>query len=84
MTDPTAARKVPIFNAMDEAVAATQANTSVIYVPPAFAAGAVMEAADSGVSFVVAITEDSVLDMSRARVCTGPRCSYCWGRTAPA
>lgn len=60
-------KKVPIFNAMDEAVAATQANTSVIYVPPAFAAGAVMEAADSGVSFVVAITEGiPVLDMSRA------------------
>ncbi len=60
-------KQVPIFNAMDEAVSATQANTSVIYVPPAFAAGAVMEAADSGVDFVVAITEGiPVLDMSRA------------------
>jgi succinyl-CoA synthetase alpha subunit len=60
-------RKVPIFNAMDEAVAATGANTSVIYVPPAFAAGAIMEAADSGVEFVVAITEGiPVLDMARA------------------
>jgi succinyl-CoA synthetase alpha subunit len=60
-------QKVPIFNTMDEAVAKTGANTSVIYVPPAFAAGAVMEAADSGVSLVVAITEGiPVLDMARA------------------
>lgn len=59
--------QVPIFNAMDEAVAATGANTSVIYVPPAFAAGAIMEAADSGVGFIVAITEGiPVLDMARA------------------
>jgi succinyl-CoA synthetase alpha subunit len=59
--------KVPIFNAMDEAVAETGANTSVIFVPPAFAAGAIMEAADSGVSLVVAITEGvPVQDMARA------------------
>lgn len=60
-------KTVPIFNAMDEAVAATGANASVIYVPPAFAAGAILEAADSGVSFVVAITEGvPVLDMAGA------------------
>ncbi|MEK9501150.1 succinate--CoA ligase subunit alpha [Gaopeijia maritima] len=59
--------QVPIYNSMDEAVAETGANTSVIYVPPAFAAGAIMEAADSGVDFVVAITEGiPVLDMARA------------------
>lgn len=59
--------QVPIFNAMDEAVAATGANTSVIYVPPAFAAGAVMEAADAGIDFIVTITEGiPVLDMARA------------------
>jgi succinyl-CoA synthetase alpha subunit len=59
--------KVPIFNAMDEAVAATGANASVVYVPPAFAAGAILEAADSGVELVVAITEGvPVLDMARA------------------
>lgn len=58
---------VPIFNSMDEAVAKTGANTSVIYVPPAFAANAILEAADSGVDFVVAITEGvPVLDMARA------------------
>ena len=60
-------KTVPIFNGMDEAVAATGANTSVIYVPPAFAADAVMEAADSGVKLVVAITEGvPVQAMARA------------------
>jgi succinyl-CoA synthetase alpha subunit len=60
-------KKIPIFNAMDEAVAETGANTSVIYVPPAGAANAVMEAADAGIEFVVAITEGvPVLDMARA------------------
>ncbi len=59
--------KVPIFNAMDEAVATTGANTSVVYVPPAFAADAILEATASGVSLVVAITEGvPVLDMARA------------------
>ena len=57
----------PIFNSMDEAVAQTGANTSVIYVPPAFAANAILEAVDSGVDLVVAITEGvPVLDMARA------------------
>jgi len=60
-------KTAPIFNSMDEAVAQTGANTSVIYVPPAFAANAILEAADSGVAFVVAITEGvPVLDMARA------------------
>ena len=57
---------VPIFDTMDRAVDATGANASVIYVPPAFAADAIMEAADAGVAFVVAITEGiPVLDMTR-------------------
>jgi succinyl-CoA synthetase alpha subunit len=60
-------KTVPIFNSMDEAVAAAGANTSVIYVPPAFAADAIMEAADSGVKLVVAITEGvPVQSMARA------------------
>jgi len=60
-------KKVPIFNSMDRAVAETGANASVIFVPPAFASGAVMEAADSGVTFVIAITEGvPVQDMARA------------------
>jgi succinyl-CoA synthetase alpha subunit len=58
--------KVPIFNTVADAMAATKANTSVIYVPPMFAADAIMEAADAGVSLIVAITEGvPVLDMMR-------------------
>ena len=57
---------VPIFNTVAEAVKATGANTSVIYVPPMYAADAIMEAAASGVKFIVAITEGvPVLDMTR-------------------
>jgi succinyl-CoA synthetase alpha subunit len=60
-------KSVPIFDAMDEAVATTGANASVIFVPPAFAAGAIMEAADAGIALVVAITEGvPVQDMARA------------------
>jgi succinyl-CoA synthetase alpha subunit len=57
---------VPIFNTVADAMQATKANTSVIYVPPMFAADAIMEAADAGVKFIVAITEGvPVLDMMR-------------------
>jgi succinyl-CoA synthetase alpha subunit len=57
---------VPIFNTVHEAVRATGANTSVIYVPPMYAADAMMEAADAGIKFIVAITEGvPVLDMTR-------------------
>jgi len=57
---------VPIFNTVAEGVSATAANTSVIYVPPAFAADAIMEAADAGIALIVAITEGvPVLDMTR-------------------
>ncbi len=57
---------VPIFDTVDAAVKETGANTTVIYVPPAFAADAIMEAADAGVDFIVAITEGiPVLDMTR-------------------
>ena len=58
--------KVPIFNTVAEAVKKTGANVTVIYVPPPFAADAMMEAADAGVSFIVCITEGvPVLDMTR-------------------
>ena len=58
--------KVPIFNTVAEAVKQSGANTTVIYVPPPFAADAMMEAADAGVSFIVCITEGvPVLDMTR-------------------
>jgi succinyl-CoA synthetase alpha subunit len=57
---------VPIFNTVEEAVREGGANTSVIYVPPAFAADAMFEAADAGVRFIVCITEGvPVLDMLR-------------------
>ena len=58
--------KVPIFNTVAEAVAASGANTAVIYVPARFAADAVFEAADAGVKLVVCISEGvPVLDMTR-------------------
>ena len=57
---------VPIFNTVAEAAKETAANTSVIYVPPMYAADAMMEAADAGVTLIVAITEGvPVLDMTR-------------------
>src|SRR5690606_39941815 len=59
-------KTVPIFDTMERAVRETGANASVIYVPPAFAADAIMEAADAGIPFIVAITEGiPVLDMTR-------------------
>ena len=48
---------LPVFNTVEEAVKETQADTSVIFVPPRFAADAVMEAADTGIKLVVAISE---------------------------
>jgi succinyl-CoA synthetase alpha subunit len=57
----------PIFDTVREAVDKTGANASVIFVPPAFAADAVMEAADAGIGVVVCITEGiPTLDMMRA------------------
>jgi succinyl-CoA synthetase alpha subunit len=56
----------PIFDTVEEAVKQTGANATVIYVPPPFAADAIMEAADAGVAFIVCITEGvPVLDMTR-------------------
>jgi len=48
---------VPVFNTVDEAVAQTGANASLIFVPPPFAADAILEAADAGLEVVVCITE---------------------------
>jgi succinyl-CoA synthetase alpha subunit len=57
----------PIFNTVADAVRATDANTSVIFVPASFAADAVMEAADAGLRLVVCITEGiPTIDMMRA------------------
>lgn len=57
---------VPVFNTVHDAVKATGANTSVIYVPPMYAADAMMEAADAGIQLIVCITEGvPVLDMTK-------------------
>lgn len=59
---------IPVFNTVADAVSETGANASVIYVPPAFAADAIMEAADSRISVVVCITEGiPTADMVKAK-----------------
>ena len=56
--------KVPVFNSVEQAVKSTGANTSMIFVPPAFAAEAILEAADAGIALVVCITDGiPTLDM---------------------
>jgi len=47
----------PVFNTVSDAIAKTGANTSIIFVPPAFAADAIMEAADAGIKVIITITE---------------------------
>lgn len=74
---------VPVFNTVADAVIATQANASVIFVPPAFAADAILEAIDAGLPLVVCITEGipardmisvkAALDNSKT-VLIGPNC----------
>ena len=59
---------VPVFNTVKDGVRETGANCSMIFVPPPFAADAIMEAADSGVALIVAITEGiPVMDMMRVK-----------------
>jgi len=74
---------LPVFNTVHEAVAETGADTSMLFVPPAFAAAAVMEAADAGIRLCVLITEGiPTLDMVKARkyledlgtLLVGPNC----------
>ena len=75
---------LPVFNTVQDAVDATGADASMIFVPPPFAADAILEAADSGVRVIVTITEGiPVLDMLRVRnalrsypdsVLIGPNC----------
>lgn len=73
----------PVFNTVSEAVKLSKANTSIIFVPASFAADAIMEAADSGVETIIAITEGiPVSDMTKVnhylkgKKCTliGPNC----------
>ena len=75
---------VPIFDTVAGAVAETGADCSVVYVPPAFAASAIMEAADSGVGFIVCVTEGiPVLDMIRAHALARDRGSRVLGPNCP-
>lgn len=73
----------PVFNTVNDAVKEVNANTSIIFVPAGFAADAIMEAADSGIKTIIAITEGiPVSDMTRVnhylknKKCTliGPNC----------
>ena len=73
----------PVFNSVKEAVAESKANTSIIFVPPAFAGDAIMEAAEAGIKVIVAITEGiPVADMIKANnyvkkmnaILVGPNC----------
>jgi len=58
----------PVFNTVKDAVTTTGADTSIIFVPPAFAADAIMEAADAGIKVIICITEGiPVQDMVKAR-----------------
>ena len=59
---------LPVFNSVKEAKEETQANASVIYVPPPFAAGAIIEAIESEIELIVCITEGvPVLDMLQVK-----------------
>jgi len=73
----------PVFNTVEEAVKETGADTSIIFVPPAFAADAIMEAAEAGIKVIITITEGIpvkdmivVADYIKSRDCTliGPNC----------
>ncbi|WP_111671986.1 succinate--CoA ligase subunit alpha [Algoriphagus litoralis] len=73
----------PVFNSVEEAVQVTGADVSIIFVPPAFAADAIMEAADAGIKVIITITEGiPVADMMTAKpyikergcVLIGPNC----------
>ncbi len=64
----TSVEGIPVFNTVAEAVAKTGANASMVFVPPAGCADAIMEAADAGIALIVAITEGiPVNDMIKAR-----------------
>lgn len=75
---------IPIFDTVEQAVQATGANASVIYVPPPFAADAIMEAVDAGVPLVICITEGiPVLDMVRVKRYLAGRNSRLIGPNCP-
>jgi succinyl-CoA synthetase alpha subunit len=80
----TTHENIPVFNTVAEAVKQTGANATVIYVPPAFAADAIMEAADAGLPLIVCITEGiPVADMVKAKEFLKDRNSRLIGPNCP-
>ncbi|MCM2285230.1 MAG: succinate--CoA ligase subunit alpha [Desulfobacula sp.] len=76
--------EVPVFNTVQEAVKATGATASLIFVPPAFGADAIMEAADAGVKLIVTITEGiPILDMVKVKKFLAPRSCRLIGPNCP-
>ena len=74
---------LPVFNTVNEAILNTDANTSIIFVPPAFAASAIIEATDAGIKVIIAITEGiPISDMIKVKnhiegkdvILIGPNC----------
>jgi succinyl-CoA synthetase alpha subunit len=75
---------IPVFNTVADAVKEAGANASVIYVPPSFAADAIMEAADAGIPVIVCITEGiPTLDMVKVREYLSDRTSRLIGPNCP-
>jgi len=80
----TSFEEIPIFDTVSKAVEATRPNASVIYVPPPFAADAIMEAVDAGIELVICITEGvPVNDMVRVKRYTEGRKSLLLGPNCP-
>ena len=74
----------PVFNTVEESIKETGADTSVIFVPPAFAADAIMEAADAGIKLIVTITEGiPVSDMIRVKAYINARDTRLIGPNCP-
>ena len=74
----------PVFNTVSDAVSETGADVSIIFVPPAFAADAIMEAADAGIQVIVTITEGiPVQDMSKVKQYLGTKGSRLIGPNCP-
>ena len=75
---------IPIFDTVEWAVRETEANASVIYVPPPFAADAILESADAGISLIICITEGvPVRDMVRVKRYLAGRSSQLLGPNCP-
>ena len=80
----TSFEDIPIFDTVERAVKETGANASVIYVPPPFAADAILEAADAGIALIICITEGvPVRDMVRVKRYLAGRSSQLLGPNCP-